>query len=250
MDTSIANSPVNIIKSGIKLKNIQQKAMLSLVTPDSYFSQRIINLAYKAEELKWGKRLQEAGIPNATKIFTYTSPNELQQLYKLAAQCPPQSVALEIGSHLGASSCYIAAGLKLSNGHLLCVDTWDNETMPEGEQNTYLEFQQNTAGVKQQIQTIRKRSENLGEDDVKSRLNLAFIDGDHSYQAVKRDFELVQQWIAEDGIIAFHDFSNINYEGVSQVVGEALASGKWMLMGKVETLAWIKRANWEAPTWI
>ena len=112
MDTSIANSPVNIIKSEIKLKNIQQKAMLSLVTPDSYFSQRIINLAYKAEELKWGKRLQEAGIPNATKIFTYTSPNELQQLYKLAAQCPPQSVALEIGSHLGASSCYNCRRIK------------------------------------------------------------------------------------------------------------------------------------------
>ena len=174
----------------------------------------------------------------------------MKALYEIANQCPKASIALEIGSHLGASSCYIAAGLKQNGGHLFCVDTWENETMPEGKQDTFLEFQKNTTGVKQQITPIRKRSEDVNDTDFKAPLNLVFIDGDHSYEVTKQDFECVQQWIAEDGIIAFHDFSSENFEGVTRVVGEALASGKWILVGKVDSLAWIKPAKWTTPPWL
>jgi predicted O-methyltransferase YrrM len=250
MNSSTTSSPINTNKLKIKLENLYHKVLMPLLTPDSYLSKRVTDLANRAENIKWQKRLQKDGIPDVSKIFTYTNQNELRKLYELASNCPSGSVALEIGSHLGASSCYIAAGLKQNNGHLLCVDTWGNETMIEGRQDTYLEFHKNTSGVKQQITTIRKRSDDVVENDIKTQLNLVFIDGDHSYQAVKKDFETVQKWMTEDGIIAFHDFNNINFEGVSRVVGEALSSGKWVLVGKVDTLAWIKPARWEEPTWL
>jgi len=121
--------------------------------------------------------------------------------------------------------------------------------MPEGELDTFPEFQKNTSGLKQHITIIRKRSEEIDYSDIKAPLNLVFIDGDHSYAAVKTDFECVQKWLAEDGIIAFHDFSNIDYEGVTRVVGEALASGKWMIAGQVDSLVWIKLAKWLQPIW-
>jgi predicted O-methyltransferase YrrM len=211
---------------------------------------RLNNHSEKIDSLLVRRHLEKADVANADSIFTFTSKRELRALYKLAAACPQGAVALEIGSYLGASSCYLAAGLARVSGHLICVDTWKNETMPEGDRDTFAEFQKNTNGVKHRIETIRKRSEEISDDQIRSPLSLVFIDADHSYAAVKTDFECVQKWLAKDGIIAFHDFSNPAFEGVSRVIGEALASGKWMIMGQVDNLVWIKRAQWHTPEWL
>jgi predicted O-methyltransferase YrrM len=37
------------------------------------------------------------------------------------------------------------------------------------------------------------------------RLDFLFIDGDHSYQGVKRDFEMYKSLVNKGGIIALHD---------------------------------------------
>jgi predicted O-methyltransferase YrrM len=210
----------------------------------------INNYSSQLESFLLQRYLKEAGIANADAISTFTNKRELGALYNLAAACPQGALALEIGSYLGASSCYLAAGLARVNGSLICVDTWQNETMPDGERDTFAEFQKNTNGAKDRIATLRKRSEEISDDEIRSPLNLVFIDGDHSYAGVKNDFECVQKWLAEDGIIAFHDFSHPNFEGVSRVIGEALASGKWMITGQVDTLVWIKRAKWDTPAWL
>jgi predicted O-methyltransferase YrrM len=38
-----------------------------------------------------------------------------------------------------------------------------------------------------------------------SRVDFIFIDGDHSYDGVKKDFEMYSSLLANDGMIAFHD---------------------------------------------
>ncbi|MGH7999855.1 MAG: class I SAM-dependent methyltransferase [Brasilonema sp.] len=249
--TTMTKNQTTIVKPIFKLGTLKQKVWKSLLSnPDSYISRKVISFYSYIEEMKWKKRLRDAGVSKVDQIFTYTNINELRALYNLASTCPQGTRSLEIGSHFGASSCYIAAGLAKVNGHLFCVDTWHNETMAEGEQDTFTDFQKNTYGVKQQITPVRKRSDAVSSQDIKVPLNFVFIDGDHSYEAVKRDFELVQQWLAKDGIIAFHDFSNPDYEGVTRVIGEALVSGKWKIAGYVDTLVWIKPATWNKPTWV
>jgi hypothetical protein len=136
------------------------------------------------------------------------------------------------------------------NGHLFCIDTWQNESMPDGLRDTFAEFQKNTRPVRRWITPIRKRSAELSVLDVRTPLQLVFIDADHSYAAVKRDFDLVRPWLAADGVIVFHDFGNSDFEGVSRLVGEALASGEWILAGFTGTLAWIQPANWSQPEWL
>ena len=45
-------------------------------------------------------------------------------------------------------------------------------------------------------------------DNVKefcNKFDLIFIDGDHSYQGVKRDFELYKELLSDRGVILFHD---------------------------------------------
>lgn len=188
------------------------------------------------------QELSHTGVGDAGKIFTYTSPRELRALYDLASFCSPRSKALEIGSHLGASSCYIAAGLNKVGGHLYCVDTWENQTMPEGGRDTFADFKKNTSGVSKYITPVRKNSFDLTRLDVPPELSFIFIDGDHSFQAVKRDFLTVQEWLSSGGVIAFHDC--IAHEGVSRTIGEALASGCWQLGGQVDNLAWIRPVRW------
>jgi predicted O-methyltransferase YrrM len=186
---------------------------------------------------------QELGAKDAERIVSWTTGNELRALYMLAASCPRGGTAVEIGSYLGASTCYIAAGLRHRSGRLFCVDTWENQTMPEGERDTYALFRQNTAPFADLITTVRKRSETLNKADLALPIHLAFIDGDHSYEAAVADFERVADWMAPGGIIAFHDVGVIDFPGVSRVVGGAIASGDWVPAGVTETLTWLRKAK-------
>jgi predicted O-methyltransferase YrrM len=186
--------------------------------------------------------LHELGAGHVTSISSWTTPRELVALHDLAASRRQGAVALEIGSYLGASSCYLAAGLKRCSGHLFCVDTWENQTMPEGLMDTFASFQRNVAPFADIITPIRTRSEELNANDINGHIDLAFIDGDHSYDAVATDFALVSGWIQEGGVVAFHD-AGVPQFGVTRVVGEALASGEWVLDGIVESLAWLRRTS-------
>lgn len=201
---------------------------------------RLRNYAARATELlelRYRRReLADAALGEATKIHTHMTALELRSLYDLASEA--QQV-LEIGSYLGASSCYLAAALSTHGGHLYCVDTWANETMPEGVRDTLAEFQRNTRGVADTITIVRKRSDELTADDVPLPLDMVFIDADHSYPAVKADFEKVRDWIRDGGTLAFHDV--FWFEGVSRVVGEVLATGRWQLAGNVDNLVWLTK---------
>ena len=39
------------------------------------------------------------------------------------------------------------------------------------------------------------------------KVDLLFIDGDHSYEGVKKDFEMYSPLVADGGMIAFHDIA-------------------------------------------
>jgi predicted O-methyltransferase YrrM len=199
-------------------------------------------VARGAESLnRWYRRreLADASLPDAPRVHTHMTAPELDSLYDLAGDATDTHRALEIGSYLGASSCRLAAALSMHGGHLYCVDTWANETMPEGVRDTLAEFMRNTRGVAAAITTIRKRSGELTDADVPPPFDLVFIDGDHSYDAVKGDVEKVRGWLKEGGTLAFHDA--VFFEAVSRVVGEILATGEWQLAGKVDNLVWLRK---------
>jgi predicted O-methyltransferase YrrM len=185
------------------------------------------------------RELADAAIPDASKIHTHMSAQELTTLYGLAAEATETRRVLEIGSYVGASSCYLAAALSMHDGRLYCVDTWANETMPDGVRNTFDEFTANTRGVASTITTIRKRSDAIAASDFPLPFDLIFIDADHSYAAVKGDFEKVHEWIRDGGTLAFHDTTY--FEGVSRVLGEILATGQWQMAGNVDSLTWLRK---------
>jgi cephalosporin hydroxylase len=179
--------------------------------------------------------------PGSVAVPTYTNKWELAALYKLAVTAPTGAVAVEIGSHLGASACYLAAGLRAVGGTLCCIDTWNNDAMgDEPQSDTFAQFAANTAPVADIIKTVRKNSTDLTDLDLPASIDLGFIDGDHSYTGAVTDFRALAPRIKPGGVLAFHD--SICVDGVCRVIGEGLATGDWLLAGQVLSLTWLKKS--------
>ena len=160
-------------------------------------------------------RLLSLGI-NKWQIPTYTTNYELFKLYELAKSLPKEAIALEVGSYIGASSLMIAKGLK-DKSKLFCIDTWNNDAMTEGNWDSYQEFSKNIKTVEDKIITIRNTSEQAGIDFNKN-IDFIFIDGDHSYEGVKKDIDIWFPKLKSKGIIIMHDIGWA--EGVNKVINE------------------------------
>jgi len=198
---------------------------------------------------RWDKiqaRFARAGIKDPNKIETYTAKVELLALMDLAAACPDNGTILEIGSHLGASTAYIAAAAFGRGITIYCVDTWDNLHMPGEQRDIFQEFKNNLGGAVSIVRPIRKHNSELTAADIHTPIDFAFLDADHSYESTRFDFRMVHPWMGPNGIMAFHDSQA--FEGVSRVIGEVLASGAWCMAGQVANLTWLRRADWKERT--
>jgi len=151
------------------------------------------------------------------KIFTHLTKTERLLLYRLARSLNKQSVIVEIGSYLGASSSFLACAAKERNHSVYCVDTWENEGMSEGGRDTFEEFSRNLKLFKDFITPLRGRSADVAKTFDKE-IDLIFIDGDHSYEGVKTDVEAWLPKMKKGGILIFHDIGWA--EGVKRVVSE------------------------------
>jgi len=156
---------------------------------------------------------------DADSIFTHLTSQEKRKLFELAQRLPPNSFAVEIGSYLGASACFIAAGLK-SNSKLICIDTWKNDAMSEGYRDTKEEFINNTKRFSDKIIMIQGFSKDV-VDQVKkitTAIDFLFIDANHSYEGVKTDWDLYSPLLKSGSCVVFHDYGWA--EGVIRVVEE------------------------------
>jgi predicted O-methyltransferase YrrM len=120
------------------------------------------------------------------RIFTHLTKAEKLLLYTLALDLPKNNCMVELGSYLGASSCFLAAAAKETGGRLFCVDTWRNEGMTEGPRDTYEEFLNNTHRYRDLIVPIRARTQEAAVH-FDRMIDLLFIDADHRYEAVIAD---------------------------------------------------------------
>lgn len=172
---------------------------------------RIVQLA-----ILYGRFIRNGGF-KYLPIFSYTTPEEREMLFNLSKKMKKGSVIVEVGSHLGATSCMLALGNR--NNKVFCVDTWRNDTMPEGLRDTFGEFQKNIKDFANII-PLRGASEDVSKK-FDEKIDLLFIDGDHSYEGVKTD---VFSWIprCRDGaIVVFHDIGpGCSEYGVNQVIKE------------------------------
>lgn len=151
----------------------------------------------------------------------------------LANEGPGLGVIVEIGSYKGRSTCCLALGSK--SAHREQVYAVDHFTgSPEHQRGAASE----SAAIVETGTTFHLFQENikkLGLDDYVIPLKassveaaagwarpirLLFIDGDHSYEASRLDFETWAPHVVVGGVIAFHDINH--FEGVTRFYKELL----------------------------
>jgi predicted O-methyltransferase YrrM len=165
----------------------------------------------------WRVQLRMKGYKNPSEIFTHLTLEERLFLYRKALSVGHRKKIVEIGSYLGASSCFLAIAAKERGSTVHCIDTWNNEGMTEGPRDTYTEFMKNTVYYQDVIKPLRMRSEQAALL-FNGPIDLLFLDGDHSYEAITMDLSLWVPKMTMGAWLILHDFGWA--EGVQQAISE------------------------------
>ena len=91
--------------------------------------------------------------------------------------------------------------------------------MSEGNRDTHQEFLQNTLPFQALIRPLRGDSTSVSRE-FRERIDLLFVDGDHSYEGVKADVDAWFPHLAPNATVVFHDYGWA--EGVKQVIQEGV----------------------------
>lgn len=172
--------------------------------------------------------LRRYNLESDNAIFTHLTPQEkvvLNQTVRIE-RGGRGLVCVEIGSYLGASTCFIANALA-PDSVLFCIDTWQNDAMRYEDsdtdaerRDTYREFRLNTERYADKLVEVRKWSAE-GVSDVRETvrsIDFLFLDGDHTYDGVKGDWDNFSPLLVAGSIVVFHDTGWA--QGVRKVISE------------------------------
>jgi predicted O-methyltransferase YrrM len=162
-------------------------------------------------------RLLTRGHKKSFSVFTHLTYEERLFLYKTALKLKRGDSIVEIGSYVGASSCFLAAAASDRGSKVYCVDTWKNDGMTEGPKDTYSAFRANTKRYHEVIVPLRMKSEEA-ESEFRASVDLLFLDGDHSYEAVSAD---LRAWLPKMKAYAWLVLHDSGWaEGVQRAIRE------------------------------
>jgi predicted O-methyltransferase YrrM len=166
--------------------------------------------------------------------------DEAKTLHDLAQSLPNRHVnVVEIGSWVGKSAIIISTALRSKEAtQFFCVDPFDASS----DERAQPRLEMRASGFSQPLwETFNANIRRFGNakiiipkrglsqeivNDWHDEVDMLFIDGNHEFEAVKRDFSDWSPFIKEGGIILFHDtyFESPNpnidfyYKGPGQTV--------------------------------
>lgn len=139
------------------------------------------------------------------------NPGDRRALYYLIMALAPQTV-LEIGTHIAASTLYIACALKRlhQNGLITTIDITDVNNVVYGPWKL--------AGLTKSPRELSRELECLDQIDfhtgpclrqmrrTKDRYDFIFLDGDHSARSVYQEISAALALLKVGGVILLHDY--------------------------------------------
>ena len=99
------------------------------------------------------------------------------------------------------------------------VVSYDPIVRPERER--YVEI----AGVRDRVE-FRDEPGEAGPREGEGPFDFVFVDGSHERERTIRTFEVWRDRLAPDGVIAFHDYGNRAYPGVTEAIDEMGIEGE------------------------
>lgn len=161
-------------------------------------------------------------VSSALKIEGWTSQKELEWLAK---QASTRTRILEIGSWVGRSAVAMAAN---TSGLVVAVDVWDENPgdvyephLRDRPENWIREkFLENTR-LFSNISSVQGKSVEVSKSFLVPTFDMIFIDGDHSYEAVKSDIKAWKPLLVKGGLLCGHDY-DAGRPGVVKAVRELI----------------------------
>jgi cephalosporin hydroxylase len=152
-------------------------------------------------------------------IHPIQNTEEILWLLDILEREAPRTV-VEIGTDEGGT-LYLWTRVAAPDAVLVAIDTRPLGIL--GRRSPYALVRRGFARERQRIElmlpadshdpaTVAALSRTLGERPV----DFLFIDGDHSYEGVRRDFELYAPFVRSGGIVALHDIASPIAPGVSR----------------------------------
>lgn len=153
------------------------------------------------------------------------------RLADLASEVDPARAIVEIGSFKGKSTCYLAEGAAEGRGaKVWAVDPWDLPGNPDGKHG-YTTARQDFDAQTQQMGLAWRITPVQGFSTAvaaswDSPVGLLYIDGSHTYQDVRDDWQAWWPHLASEAVVVFDDYGTKKNPGVTKLVDELSGAGE------------------------
>ena len=164
------------------------------------------------------ERAAELARQQADDVEGWLSEAQGRALFDAAASATGAGAIVEIGSWKGRSTTWLASGARLAGQRVYAIDP-HRGSREDPTADTLKEFRDNLArnGVADVVEPMVMTSEEAAASMTRP-IELLFIDGDHSYDGVRRDAELWLPRVMEGGTVMFHDVATAAYSGPRRIV--------------------------------
>ncbi|HVT87925.1 MAG TPA: class I SAM-dependent methyltransferase [Tepidisphaeraceae bacterium] len=158
--------------------------------------------------------------------------DELIALYELGRSASAEGSIVEIGSFHGSSAAALALGSRKGNHpRIYSIDPYEPFAPPDSRRTygphdrVFLLRTILSAGVAEDVWLINLPSV-AASRAWSGPISLLWIDGDHSYEGAKADFDAWSPFVIPGGLVAFDDTTDKNL-GPWRVIDEALQTGQF-----------------------
>lgn len=172
----------------------------------------------------------ERALALAWRIPGQFRPDEGRYLYRLARR---RGHLLEIGCYMGRTTAIMLQAARVWGATMTTVDPF--VALPHGvERATPERWRANLRGVGLEPPELLDVRSNRAVCGWEREIGLLFIDGDHSYEAVRDDLANWTPFVGPGGIVALHDMWFPSITGVARAVSD------W----------WCAERDAEGPRWV
>lgn len=139
-------------------------------------------------------------------------------VYDLVANIRPECI-VELGSYYGCSAFTFLQAIKDFDmkSYFYAIDTWEGDSFTKNDyrENIYDSYKniQEKLFANQNAIMKKKTFDQACGDFEKESIDLLHIDGSHTYEDCRHDFETWFSKVSKDGIILFHDVSDDRLDG-------------------------------------
>lgn len=163
------------------------------------------------------------------KVFLVGCETEAFALFNMAKARDPEGTIVEIGSAYGRSTVCLAWGASVGGadqvhavdphtGDISVLESWGEK---KAQFNSFDGFLKNInrLGLMEHVVPVKLASKEAAEGWDGTPIRLLFIDGWHTYEAVKHDILTWSKYVVSNGKIVIHDF---HHEGVRRAIFDSM----------------------------